>query len=455
MDDVTTTVTEQNFCQRLSSSFGQLCVGILLVPIVIVVIFWNETDCVKTYSTADLIKGAVVVSDCAAFPSNNEKLVYVSGCQLTTDHLGGDLPHILQQFVPDGLMATKIGWSVEMLQWVRECETHSQTVKTNTGGTRTVTTETCEDKTKWLSEPGAPSTENHNNVGSFPWNVPKDGSFSAQASDTYLSSKVGDETNSFFLNEELIQYFPSFNPLVFTGTEPPTPAWNYSGNLLAGQLHVNDGSLQTGNNIGDIKITITAWGCEASKGCVANVAAVQTAGISGTTFKAYAPQSYNLFGQKTYALQRLEAGSSETEQEFISSFKNQALIKVYVIRIICIVVMCCAWNLIFSPLSVMSDLVMLLNYCTCCLGSVIDQASQTVIGCVSCSISLVCFSIFFALAWCVARPVYSVLALVIIAVVGVGLGFAFQYSKKKADARSVTTPYVKLRHAEKILPQIV
>eukprot|EP00450_Noctiluca_scintillans_P012400 CAMPEP_0194484608 /NCGR_PEP_ID=MMETSP0253-20130528/5889_1 /TAXON_ID=2966 /ORGANISM="Noctiluca scintillans" /LENGTH=61 /DNA_ID=CAMNT_0039324445 /DNA_START=1 /DNA_END=183 /DNA_ORIENTATION=+ len=45
---VTTTFTEQSWCGRMVSSFGMMCLGLLLVPITIYVIFWNETDCVKT-----------------------------------------------------------------------------------------------------------------------------------------------------------------------------------------------------------------------------------------------------------------------------------------------------------------------------------------------------------------------------------------------------------------------
>jgi hypothetical protein len=458
MDDATTMVTEQNWFQRMGSSFGSLCLGLLLVPITICVIFWNETNCVKTYATADLVGAALVVDDCAAIPSNNGKLVYVNGCKLTTDHLGHELPDVLQQFVPDGFMATEVTWTVEMMQWKEECEEQSHTTKTNTGGTKTVTTRTCTDKMDWVTSAGEPKTKDHANFGQFPSNIAQNGQRSAQVTDTYLSSTVGDSTNSFVLNEDLISYFPSFDPALKTGTGLSGSSWagqNYSGELKANQLRVTGNVLQTGSSIGDIKITITAQGCEVSQGCLANVAAVQTQGASGITFKPYAPKSYNLFGQKTYPLERLDTGSSETKQEFIDEYKTEAQMKVWLIRLVCIVVMCAAWQCIFAPLSVMTDLVMFLNFCTCCLGSLLDKASQTVIGCVSCSASLVCFSVFFVLAWCVARPVYAVFGLVLIAVV-VGLSFALFSSRKKADARSVCTPYVKLHHhGEIVLPAVV
>merc|ERR1719291_382999 len=96
------------------------------------------------------------------------------------------------------------------------------------------------------------------------------------------------------------------------------------------------------------------------------------------------------------------------------------------IRIIGLFVMIMAFFMIFSPLSVMADLLMWLNYCTCCLGSILDKASQAVISAVSCGTGCICFTIIFCAAWCVANPTYTLIGVLLIACI-CGGGAAYRF----------------------------
>lgn len=383
-----------------------------------------EQDIAQSLATADLISGALAVSDCAALPCNNGRLLYVKGCKLTTDHLGDELPDFLPQFFPDGFMAIEVSWTVEMMQWHKVCD----------GGD-------CVDEVDWIPYVGKPM--DHSNVGQFPTNIPQHGQRSARVNDTYLSSTVGDATNSFVLNEDLITQLPIFHPALKAGFGRSGLTWadqHYSGELKANQVQVHDNVLVTGSSLGDVKITITAKGCEASLRCFANVVAVQTQGISGITFKPYAPQPYYQHGHETVPLERVDYGDPETKQEFIKIYRIEITVLAWFLRLVSVGVMGLAWQCMCSPLYAVA------------------KGCDRGVLCASSCASLVCFSVGLLFAWWADYPSMGKLVTVVLVVVAAGLCTEcfLSLSETVADARSVATPYVMLRHVTELdLPAAV
>lgn len=410
----------KTFSQQLCSC-GSLCCGLVLAPIVIIFLVVNELTNAMMLVRMNIIESAVVVSDCAALPVNNGRLVYVSGCEVTADRVADLLPDPLGHFAPSDLVALEVSWTVEMMQWTTECEERS----------------TCTDNRKWLTVPGEATTkEGHRNVGNFPVNINQSGTHLSPAGHTYVSRRVGDASNSFVLNDYLLEelmYDSSLIELALAnGTGNSSRSWaghHYSGNLTAGQLYVADNNvLQTGSNIGDVRVNITARGCEKSRGCSFHEIAVQTQDASGITFRPYPVRVlFYIFGPREPLFQQECSATWCSYQALLADKTTLSFFLVF--RVVCILVLGCACQLMFRPL---------------CLGSLIDQASHMLICGVSCSVSLVCFFVVFALVWCVTGPGRTALSLVMIVVIIVGLCMAFRFEKQKVQARSVRTPYVKL-----------
>ena len=78
--DQVTEVTTTSWFQRIGQAFAGVLMGFLLIPVSIVVLFWNEGRAIKTARGLDEGAGIVrSVSAERADPSNDGKLVYVTG----------------------------------------------------------------------------------------------------------------------------------------------------------------------------------------------------------------------------------------------------------------------------------------------------------------------------------------------------------------------------------------
>lgn len=160
----------------------------------------------------------------------------------------------------------------------------------------------------------------------------------------------------------------------------------------------------------------------------------------GVSFTTYPSQPFNFWGQTTKPLEWL-VDMPESEQDLIDEYKGGSKMTLWVVRIIGFVVMLCAFKCIFEPLSVATELLQYLNYCTCCLGSVLEKASQAVINVVSCSFACSCFCVVFGLAWLAARPTYAVVSLGVVAI-GLGTVLLLHMGGKKAASRELKIPLV-------------
>ena len=135
MSDEFTEFTSQSWGSRILSSLKGILFGIVLIPISIFLLFWNENRAVTTAKGLKEGAAAVVSIDAkSVVPANDQKLVHLSE-QVT----GGDevLKDPLFGVTAKGIRLTR---SVDMYQWQEDKS--SETRKKLGGGTETATTYT-------------------------------------------------------------------------------------------------------------------------------------------------------------------------------------------------------------------------------------------------------------------------------------------------------------------------
>lgn len=425
-------VVDQNWFQREGNACGSMCLGFCLVPICVIGIFYNELNYVKELATADLIKKATIVPNCQTGSSGNNAFVYVTGCKLQAPNLAPGAPDVLQQFMPERFEGAELAWSVEIKQWKRHCRTESTTHKTSTGGSRTVQREICECKLDWFPNPIPSECQSEQNLGaSMPSNI-QNGVKYAPKGEIKLFDPADPNGESFVLSQTFTEQIPYKTGILkapYSGQ--PHQFWN-GGRLDAGMLNLHsDGVLKTGDDLNDIRVTVTGRGTDELQA----VAADEVREGKDFTFVAHPPEQYSIFGRETNPVAALVDGSP-SRSDYISDLKVAAGVMTMIVRIILFIVMIAAFNCIFQPLSVMADLLKILNFCTCCLGDILDNAAQMVIGMVSCGCGCSCFLVAFILAWMYANPFYAILGLVVLfGLVGAAFFLKSQVKGKKVFAR--------------------
>jgi hypothetical protein len=144
MSDQYTEVTTEGWLQRLGGSLIAALIGLILVPVSIFLLYWNEGRAVDAVRALD--RGASTIVEISASPVDpqaNGKLVHVSG----TMQPGTAARDPVFGVAGDGLL--RLSRSVEMYQWKEE--THSQSQQ-SVGGSKT--TETTYSYTHvWSAQP--------------------------------------------------------------------------------------------------------------------------------------------------------------------------------------------------------------------------------------------------------------------------------------------------------------
>ncbi len=133
MSDDFTEFTSQSWGGRILNSLKGILFGIVLIPISIILLFWNENRAVTT--AKGLKEGAAAVVSIEAtsvVPANNKKLVHLSDQVTSGDEV---LKDPLFGVLAKGIRLSR---SVEMYQWQEEKS--SETRKKLGGGTETATT---------------------------------------------------------------------------------------------------------------------------------------------------------------------------------------------------------------------------------------------------------------------------------------------------------------------------
>jgi hypothetical protein len=447
--------SSQNWFQGEGNAIVSMCGGCVGVVVLSLVIFMNENNYVKSIATADLLTNAVDVSNCKYDPANDDHLVYVHGCNVVAPQIGATVSNLAANPSPflnsllsgSSLETPSVQMTVEIMQWYEHCEETSHTQKDNQGGTQTVTVKTCDGRKRWQSSlptNGVIHIRNSNkrflNAGNIPRNLPA-GSETISCKDNCVQMGA----DGFVLPEESVEWMSDQNVVGEARIDTNSRGvWNGNGDAQQNMVTRDDGYLyirytnrnyyngcvNDGNcvspGIGDIRITLTAKVAHQ-----ASMAAEQR----GLNFGPWPPQKFNFFGQTTNEVERVKFDQDRTVEQFIDDWKSESSSLLWIIRLVAFILMFAAWSCIFQPLSVMADLLRILNYCTCCIGSILDNAAQCVISMVSCGFACCCFTFVFIVAWFVARPLYAVLGLVIM--VGLGVSAAvFHFTQgKKAGGR--------------------
>lgn len=128
-----TEVTSTSWFSRLKEALTGIVVGVILIILSSILLFWNEGRAVKTYQSLVEGKGAVIAADASTLdPALEGKLIYLQGA-ITPN---GEPEDRQSGVYAAGAVAVKR--SVEMYQWIES--QNSKTEKKFGGGEETVTT---------------------------------------------------------------------------------------------------------------------------------------------------------------------------------------------------------------------------------------------------------------------------------------------------------------------------
>lgn len=387
--DSFTETTQTSWFERLKGAIVGVLIGLLMIPISVVLLFWNEGRAVTT--ARSLTEGAGLVQSVSADrvnPANQDKLVHVAG------------PLALGGSVSDGefgvtAQAVRLVRKVEMFQWKEESK--SETRKKLGGGEETVTTysyvrewsDRVHDSTRF-KQPG----NHHNPQMRYPGRsitVAKASLGAFEASQDVLGQLSGGES---------LPVDPSVEARV--------------RQTVGGPARVVDGRIYVGRDpdspqIGDLRISYDV--------------------VTATQISVVARQTSNGLGPyQTAAGDRLlmvEKGLVPAAQMFKAAQQANTVLT-WILRGVGAVVMFIGFVLFFRPLSVLGDVIPF-------LGDIIGLGT----GAIGFAMTAVLSSITIAVAWLYYRPIVGILVLVV--GVGSAVGLWFMGRRRRA-ARQVAAP---------------
>jgi len=200
-------------------------------------------------------------------------------------------------------------------------------------------------------------------------------------------------------------------------------------------LALSGGYLTTGNSLGDVRISLS--------GRSATQATVAAKFVSGTGYgpkgyqQALGPwpsQTFGWFGKHTKPLEKLEPGLLSRDG-FIKLWRSEIATQAWIIRGVTFLIMLIAFELILQPLAVAADLLRMLNWCTCCLGTLLDNLAQCLIHTIAIVSAIFLWLLTFAVAWVVARPLLGIILLVVDIA---GIAALVVYARRRKSSRDVT-----------------
>lgn len=388
MADSFSEVTSQSWFGRIGGAFKGILVGLVLIGIAALLLFWNEGRAVKRHQTLQEGGGDVVsVSTSEVDPGNEGKLIHLNGLAETGETLSDAEFGVSRR-------ALKLRRKVEMYQWKESSS--SETRKKLGGGTETVTTysydSTWDDSLIRSSSFKKPA--GHENPASMP--IP---------SRELRAAKV--TVGAFTLSASLVGKINRYQPVPLPpGEPPPSPA---------GRLSVDGGGYYLGYapsspKIGDLRITFES------------VDPLEVSLVSrqvGETFEPYLAST----GGK---IELLELGSLSAEAMFQEAEASNRLMT-WVLRFVGCLLMFFGIAAILRPLSVLADVVPF-------FGNIVGAGTSIVALLIAALFSLVTI----AVAWIVYRPLIG--AAVLAAAAAVIFLIVKRLKKGKAAAPAVRPP---------------
>lgn len=398
-----TVTTNTSWFSRIGGAFGGVIVGLILIPLAIWGLSWNEGRAVQTERSLKEGAGAVVsVPSATVSPANEGKLIHTQGTVVIAEPLTDS------EF---GVTASGVRLirNAEMYQWVENTKKETRTKLG--GGEETVTTYTYakEWKSEAVDSSGFQQQTGHENppmtIQGAEINAPS-GTMGGFTVNENVLSRLGDaqpvplgEAQREAITAAVGNSRPVTvaNNQILISANAPAAANPFAPEAPA--------ATTTAPVIGDQRVTYSV----VPAGPISVVGAQQ-----GNSFAAYQAKA----GDQILLVSR----GSETAAAMFKSAQDANVMMTWAIRIGGIVALMIGFGMIMAPIGVLADVIPF-------LGS-IARLGTGIIGFV---LAIVVGFITIAIAWFAVRPILSLVLLAIAA--GTFVLFAM-YGKKKDKARA-------------------
>lgn len=403
--------TEQGWFSRIGDAIKGVVVGIIMIPLCMYLLWWNEGRSVRRYATIGEARSNCVEADASKIDNSNEgKLVHFSGMTATKDILTDN------EFAVTVDNSLSLDRKVEMYQWIEDKKTSTE----KKAGGKTVTHTTYSYRKDWAASPinsGSFKESGHDNPGAFPYQpnevtaenvtlgaykIPgKDASHLGSAVPVELDStkitapvsaivsgnrilfnvfkegKAKQAKQMFETSQNGGQAVETTNANVASATEN-----NASSTFKAFEFQPNESAPE----IGDVRITFTNHPV-----CEATVIAVQSA----DTIKPFTTKNGNFYEIRTGTL---------TAEELFKKTEDENALMTWLLRGLGFFLMAVGFGMIFKPISVLADVLPI-------LGDIAESGISVISGLLAFVISLT----VIAIAWLFYRPMLACFLLLLMA----------------------------------------
>jgi hypothetical protein len=371
-----TETSSEGFFSRLSSAFGGIVTGFILIAISSVLLYWNEGNYVRTAQGLAEGRGSVVdISESKVDPAHEGKLVHLSGVTRAGAELKDEMFGVKAS-------ALRLRREVQFYQWEEKKESKKR--KKLGGSQETVTTYTY--ARTWTDSPIDSSNFKEKGHDNPPASDVAEATFEAQ--DATLGA--------FKLSSSVLENLAQYEALPLSGVALPAEQR---------QLKVTGTSLYSGKDptspaVGDFKIRYEV----VKPGPISVVAKQVGDGL----------ESYLTKGNTKILL--VQSGTKSAAEMFVGAEQSNSTLT-WALRGVGWLLMCIGFSLLFGPVTVLADILPF-------FGDLVGIGVGLFGFMIGSSISLLVISI----GWVVARPLLGIMMLLGAAA---ALGFAFKMGRNK------------------------
>lgn len=370
MSDSYSEVSYQGWGGRIMDSIKGVLIGLVLVLVGVVVLFWNEGRAVKTaQGLEEAGKNVVTVSSDKVDPANDGKLIHFNATTMTPQKGLADAEFGV--VAPDG--ALKLNRKVEMFQYKEE---EKKKKEKKLGGGETTTT-TYSYPTVWSEKP-IDSSKFEGKEGRNHPNPPM------PVRSTQVVAKPI-MAGAYTLSDKLVEKLSDTESLPMA--QVPAGEKAIGMTLSGGQLY--KGTDPASPKVGDLRVTFSII-----KSGAVSVIAKQVAG----KLEAYATKS----GTEVLELR----SGTLTSAQIIAAAQAENATLTWILRLVGFIVTTIGFALVLKPLVVVADVVPL-------FGNLLEFGTLLAAGVAGLAVSLVTI----AIAWLFYRPMLSIGLFVVIAAV--------------------------------------
>lgn len=356
--DSYTEVTRQGWLSRIGGSLVGMLAGFLLVPISIVLLYWNEGRAVEAIRSLDQGAKQTIEAGAAPSPGNEGKLVHVTGALTVASPARDPAFHVTAPAL------IRLRRDVEMYQWQEETSSSSHE---ELGGSKTTET-TYSYRKVWSDQPIDSSSFKRPGGHRNPPMTVRSATYDGR------SVRLGD----YRLDPEVIAGLDSFKTLSVEGSDVPD-GYRADGNgLYSGEDPGNPA-------VGDIKVHFA--------GVAAQTASV-VAGQNGDTLAPFT-------GRNGYTIALVKPGIASAGELFKAKKAEEGTLT-WILRLVGFILMLVAFLLIGGPLSTVLAVVPLFEW-----------VAEAGIFAAALGLSIPLTLVVIAIAWIVHRPVTGILLLAV------------------------------------------